>query len=61
VLRALLWTRLVSCRLSVLQIDLLCTDGTEGETSGLLLRIGLYLLWYSLLLVLKSTLGCFIE
>jgi hypothetical protein len=43
----------------VLQTDLLCTNSIEGETSGLLLRIGLYLLQYSLLLVLKSTLGYF--
>jgi hypothetical protein len=45
----------------VLRTDLLCTDGTGGETSGLLLRMGLYLLWYGLLLVLKSTLGRFTE
>jgi hypothetical protein len=61
VLRALLWTRLVGRRLSVLRTDLLCTNSTGGETSRLLLRIGLYLLQYGLLLVLKSTLGRFIE
>jgi hypothetical protein len=43
----------------VLRIDLLYTNSTGEETSRLLLRIGLYLLQYSSLLILKSTLGCF--
>jgi hypothetical protein len=45
----------------VLRTDSLYTNSTGEKTSRLSLRIGLYLLRYGSSLVLKSTLGRFIE